>query len=355
MFGAEEEGAASTRMTSDSDRSGARTTESMEDLHRVEATRIVLFTWKELMKKKSEVGSRIYEEVLLKEVGMSRLFMTTKIVTQADSFMHMLDAVIGYLDDPPTFDTKLQELGKMHVTKLGVKKRHFKHFRQGFMKAIKEYIPWSERREAAWLWLWTRIISGMTAAKTVVPYARDLTRDEYLLRAEKIHTTFDVMMDSDPIGFGKRFYTNLLREEPEIAKLFDEDKIENQAAKFIAMVRHTVSLLDDDRTFQFKMIELGRTHDTYGVELSMLENFGAVLTNTLKNEDAVKPLWNDEIESHWGWFWKVVTQLFTEGILERRKEIDERKEYKPRSELPVIDPSDGDASDGSALESAVKE
>ena len=71
--------------------------------------------------------------------------------------------VYSYLNDPKTFDQKLVELGELHLTKLGVKKRHFKHFRQGFMKAIREYIPWSERREAAWLWFWNQVINRMSS------------------------------------------------------------------------------------------------------------------------------------------------------------------------------------------------
>ena len=169
-------------------------------------------------------------------------------------------------------------------------------------------------------------------------YARDLSSEEYIRRASVIHATFDSMMESDPVGFGERFYKTLLRDEPDIAELFEGTKIQTQAVKFITMVRHTVNLLDDHRTFRFKMVELGRTHDTYGVKLPMLSSFGEALTRTLKAEAVFEGKWTDGMTSDWAWFWKVVESLFTEGILERRKEIEEKKEYKPRTILPVIDP-----------------
>ena len=55
---------------------------------------IVKFTWGELMKKKDEVGRRVYQEVLKKDVELSRLFMDTRIEEQQNAFMSMLDVVI---------------------------------------------------------------------------------------------------------------------------------------------------------------------------------------------------------------------------------------------------------------------
>lgn len=74
-------------------------------------------------------------------------------------------AVFGsYLDEPQTIDARLQELGEMHAGRFGVKTRHFKHFRTAFMRAIKVYIPWNDRREHAWMWFWNRVINVMSSA-----------------------------------------------------------------------------------------------------------------------------------------------------------------------------------------------
>jgi len=75
------------------------------------------------MKNKDQVGKTVYEQVLHKEVEMSRLFLNTKIEKQSDLFMDMLDTVVKYLDDPSTFNEKLQALSIQHATIFNVQKK----------------------------------------------------------------------------------------------------------------------------------------------------------------------------------------------------------------------------------------
>ncbi|ETO21548.1 hypothetical protein RFI_15655, partial [Reticulomyxa filosa] len=208
---------------------------SIEDLAREDAVKIVKTTWAELMRKKEEVGLRIYQEVLLKEVEMSRLFLQTKIDKQSNTFMMMLNTVVGYLDDLSTLDEKLTALGVTHLNKYGVKRRHFKHFRTAFMRAIKQYVPWTDRREAAWMWFWARIIDRMTADNSLIPFAKDTTPQQYMEYAKAIHETFDAVIADDPQHFSNTFYQDLLDSQPDIATLFKHTEIQQQGAKFISM------------------------------------------------------------------------------------------------------------------------
>jgi len=318
VFG--DEDAASTTPTSES---------SVEDLAREDAVKIVKSTWKELMRKKEEVGLSIYQEVLLKEVEMSRLFLRTKIDAQSNSFMMMLDTVVGYLDDLSTLDEKLIALGATHLNHYRVKKRHFKHFRTAFMRAIKQYIPWTDRREAAWMWFWGRVIDRMTADNSLIPFAKDTTPQQYMEYARVIHETFDAVITDDPQSFITVFYQELLESQPDIANLFKHSEIKQQGAKFISMVRHCIHLLDDHRTFEYKMVELGKTHFTYGVELTQLQSFGDVFTDNLRRGTPLK--WTDEHTKAWEWFWKIVVDLFSRGMLEYQEEKKRNGRVKKRT------------------------
>eukprot|EP00483_Globobulimina_turgida_P007174 UN07188 len=137
---------------------------SMDDLKIEDAAPIIKKTWHELMKEKAGVGSKIYDSILTKEITMSKLFMQTDLKRQSTVFMEMMDKVVSFLDEPLTMHDKLQALGFVHVDKYQIKTKHFKHFRSAFMKAIKRYLPWTDRRESSWQWFWTRIISAMSLA-----------------------------------------------------------------------------------------------------------------------------------------------------------------------------------------------
>ena len=117
-----------------------------EDIPIEEASTIIRKTWKNLMSDRDNVGNSIYEYVLTKEITMSRLFEHTDMKQQSSIFMVMMEKVVGFLDDPSSMDTKLAEMGELHVQKYGVKTKHFKHFRSGFLKAIKKYLPWTDKR-----------------------------------------------------------------------------------------------------------------------------------------------------------------------------------------------------------------
>jgi len=194
------------------------------------------------------------------------------------------------------------------------------------MRAIKQYIPWTDRREAAWMWFWARVIDRMSAGNNLIPFARDTTPQQFLQNARAIHETFDGVISDDPQRFSVTFYQNLLEGEPDIANLFKNIEINQQGAKFISMVRHCIHLLDDHRTFEYKMVELGKVHHNYGVQVTQLQSFGDVLTNTVRRNSPLK--WTEQHTKAWQWFWKIVVDLFSRGILEQIEEKKELEEWQ---------------------------
>jgi len=265
------------------------------------------------MKNKEQVGKTVYEQVLHKEVEMSRLFLNTKIEQQSDLFMDMLDIVVKYLDEQPsTFNEKLQALSIQHANVFGVQKRHYKHFRQAFMKAIQTYLPWTERRQQAWMWFWNRVVNIMGSYPEANSLMQDLTRDKYLRYVSLIHITYDNMMNDDPLIFGEKFYRALVASQPDIANLFKETEVRKQGAKFISMLRHAIRLLDDEKTFGSKLSALSEHHVTYGVKLEHLNAFGEVLVEELKKVNG--KLWDEEVDDAWLWFWHIVVNIFSEGL-----------------------------------------
>merc|ERR1712048_571581 len=102
--------------------------------------------------------------------------------------------------------------------------------------------------------------------------------------AHNVHETFDTALTTDPQSFAKAFYKNLLKEQPEIAKLFDDaqSNFELQSTKFIAMLNHAIKLLDDTNTFTIKLEALATKHVDYGVKIPMLQSFGDVLLKQVK-------------------------------------------------------------------------
>merc|ERR1719464_778461 len=217
---------------------------------------------------------------------MSRLFMKTNIQEQSGIFMIMMEKVVSFLDEPSTMDSKLTAMGERHVKDYGIKTKHFKHFRSAFLKAIKKYLPWTDKREAAWLWFWGRIINQMTHATQANHYplisqfnGKELQREEMIAFAHNVHDTFDTALTTDPGAFASAFYQNLLKEEPEIALLFtaQNTSFEVQSTRFIAMLNHAIKLLDDTNSFTIKLEALATKHVGYGVKIPMLQSFGNVL------------------------------------------------------------------------------
>lgn len=265
-----------------------------------------------------------------------------------------------FLDDPASMDDNLVKMGELHVQKYGVKTKHFKHFRAAFLKAIKKYLPWTDRREAAWQWFWSRIITQMSHATQANHYpavttfqGRELTREEMIEFAHYIHSTFDTALTTDPKGFAENFYKNLLNEQPDIAQLFraKNTTFEKQSARFIIMLNHAIKLLDDTDTFTQKLDSLSAQHVEYGVQIPMLQSFGSVLieqvktlnvkyynqqqsaSNKNKNNDEEKDSdgdinllkiqkWTDKQDDAWKWFWKVVVGVMSAGM---NKIIKERQ------------------------------
>eukprot|EP01084_Bolivina_argentea_P181014 312677_1 len=326
---------------------------SIDDLKMQDAVPIVRKTWGELMKNKEEVGAKIYDSILNKEITMSRLFMETNIEQQSGLFMVMMDKVVGFLDDPVTMDDKLMKMGDIHVQQYKIKTKHFKHFKSAFMKAIKRYLPWSDRREHAWQWFWNKTINAMSSATQANHFplmtefnGRHITPDDMVEFATNIHLTFDVALQSDPQGFAVEFYKTLLQQEPDIASLFSKSSMEEQAVRFISMLNHSIKLLDDTSTFGNKLEKLAAVHVEYGVEVNQLASFGDVLVRKTKelnmklynkklnkndsdNKDDFMeldilsvPKWTEKHDEAWKWFWKVVVGVFSSGMTAK---INEKK------------------------------
>jgi len=279
---------------------------SADHIDSKEAAFIVKKTWRELMKNEHEVGKKIFELVLTKEISMSVLFINSQIDQQATLFMKMMDAVIGFLDNEETMDEKLLELGVIHSKKYGVKKEHYKPFRTAFMNGIKIFIPWNARRENAWLWFWDRIIRSMTISSqtTITSFvAREKVVDYFLA----IHESLDNVMES-PVDFGNKLYHALLNNQCEITNLFPKTDFESQSAHFVSILGHTVRLLNDQTAFQNKIRSFANQYQQYGIKISQLELFGEVFIKTLKvfNNGQWKPI-HDEA---WEWILHIVVKIF---------------------------------------------
>jgi len=297
--------------------------------------------------------------------------------------MGMMEKVVGFLDDPSTMDSKLAEMGERHVKDYGIKTKHFKHFKGAFLKAIKKYLPWTDKREAAWLWFWGRIINQMTHATQDNHYplisqfnGKELQREEMIAFAANVHDTFDTALTTDPGAFASAFYKNLLDEEPEIAKLFSAQNtsFEVQSTRFIAMLNHAIKLLDDTNSFTIKLEALATKHVGYGVKIPMLQSFGDVLLKQVKtlnieyyekqqngqlneqydggddekeNENVhgsnghlqimqIKK-WNKEMDNSWSWFWTVVVGVFSDGMTKEmmrlKQESDSNQNHIDKKEL----------------------
>lgn len=342
---------------------------SMDDLKFEDAAPIIKKTWAELMKDKQSVGAKIYDLILTKEITMSRLFMKTNIQEQSAIFMVMMDKVVGFLDDPASMDSNLAKLGELHVQKYGVKTMHFKHFRAAFLKAIKKYLPWTDRREQAWMWFWQRIMSQMSIATQANHYpqinqfeGRELTQEEMIRFAAAIHTTFETALVTDPQGLANRFYKNLLAEQPDIALLFENKhtSFETQSARFIAMLNHAIKLLDDTDTFTQKLESLSAQHVGYGVQIQQLQSFGDALIRQVKElnvkvfeeqqgkkdkmdvehkqQDAQEemfavPEWTENTDAAWRWFWKVVVGVMSAGMKAHIAELEEQRSKQKNTNM----------------------
>jgi len=323
---------------------------STEEVTFEDAAPIIKKCWNELMKDKVNVGERIFDYILTKEISMSKLFMQTNIEQQSGIFMVMMDKVVGFLDDKESMNDNLIKLGQLHVEKYGVKTKHFKHFRAAFLKAIKKYLPWTDRREESWQWFWSRIITQMTLATQANHYPsitnfneRVLTTEEMIEFAHYIHSTFDIALTNDPKEFAETFYKALLEQQPDIAKVFDSKStsFETQSTRFIAMLNHAIKLLDDTHSFTTKLQKLSRKHVEYGVKIPMLQSFGDSLIQQVKllniktyneeqKDDNLQILasakWTEKHDNAWNWFWKVVIDVFTEGMNQEQQEMKNKKQ-----------------------------
>merc|ERR1719229_2108319 len=339
------------------------------------------------MKDKENVGSRIFDYIMHKEITMSRLFIKTNLREQSAIFMVMMDKVVGFLDDEPSMDAKLVELGKLHVVRYRVKTRHFKHFRSAFLKAIKKYLPWNDRREEAWQLFWNRIIGQMSMSTQANHYpsirqfeGRQLSTEEMIDFAHNIHVTFDLALTSDPKGFAEKFYKGLLAEEPHIGKLFLDKNttFETQSARFMAMLMHAIKMLDDTEHFTESLDALSEKHVSYGVQIPMLDAFGKCLISEVRkvnteqyaqqresSDDSKEQTldlfqmqrWTKKQDDSWKWFWSVVVDVMSTGMTKVRenKEASESKQSIARIDMDNRDNSQSEKPDTSLQKNAPRQ
>ena len=275
----------------------------------------------------------------------------------------------SFLDDEPSMDAKLVELGKQHVIKYKVKTRHFKHSRSAFLKAIKKYLPWSDRREEAWQLFWSRVISQMSSATQANHYpsirefqGRQLTTEEMIEFASNIHVTFDLALTSDPKGFAERFYKEMLSEQPDIKRVFMDQhtSFETQSAAFMAMLMHAIKMLDDTDHFTESLDSLSETHVRYGVEIPMLDAFGKSLISQVKQmniryyeeqqakgggddqkEETLDILkvnrWTKKQDDSWTWFWSVVVGVMSAGMTKVKAQKPKSAKRPSKEEMMNMD------------------
>eukprot|EP00483_Globobulimina_turgida_P010450 UN10471 len=129
---------------------------SCRDLHEHVNIPVIQKTWKQLMTNKEDIGNDIYQlmsNANYKHVGLSALVFVT-----------MMDKMISMLDHPRSMHDKFEHLGELHMNKYAVHIKHLQYFRDVFLQTIKKYIPWNDRRNDAWSWLWNNIISAISSA-----------------------------------------------------------------------------------------------------------------------------------------------------------------------------------------------
>jgi len=281
----------------------------VEPMECKEASSIVKKTWNELMKNQYEVGKKIYEFVLTKEISMSVLFMNSQVDKQSALFMNMLNVIIGYLDDENIMDKKLLELGSIHNKRYGVKNEHYKHFRMAFMNAIKTYIPWNTRRESAWLWFWDHVIQVMTidAQQKEALVSLNLPPEKATEYALAMHDSFDTVLES-PVVFGTDLYGALLNEQCELAELFATE-FEFQSVRLVAILQHAIRLVDDQTSFQNKVRLLAHQYRGHNIKIEQFELFGRIFIKTLKAIND-KNMWMPIYDEAWEWFWQIVVKIY---------------------------------------------
>jgi len=283
----------------------------LQDNQFSEMASIIKKTWKELMSNKVEVGQNIYFQVVTKDISMSRLFMKSKTDTYTTSFMEMLNTVVGFLDDRTTMDMKLEDLGRIHARNYGVKTKHYKHFRTAFMKGIRTYIPWNNRRENAWLWFWNHIIAIMSihSYNGDRPLSNNLPRNKNIEYVAAVHESFDNAIDQSSLEFVKQFYDLLLSEQPDVARLFSSmSECKHFNARFVAMLRYTIGLLDDQQGFQKQIISLISKYQNYNINERQLQVLARTFIHALKQSNGDQ--WKSIYDESWEWVSQLTIEIF---------------------------------------------
>jgi len=274
-----------------------------------EDVKIIKKTCRELMCNQEEIGQRIYQQVITKSVSMSRLFYNCVLHKQAALFMEMLSTVVGYLEDENIMDTRLGELGRIHALRHGVKTKYYKHFRTAFMKVVRVYIPWNERRENAWQWFWDRMISAMTVDNNspILPF--NLPEAQYADYVSAIRESFDNAIDQSPLEVIEQFHNLLLKEQPVIANLFLPTlESKNCCARLFAMLRYTLRLLDDPQEFEQQINSLIIRYKSSGITEHQLNILIQTFIRILQQLNNHK--WQPIHDRSWQWLSQSISRIF---------------------------------------------
>lgn len=122
-----------------------------------------------------------------------------------------------------------------------------------------------------------------------------------------VKQSFAVLVAGDE-NVGNVFYNRLFELHPNIKRLFHSD-IFTQSTKLTNMLGAIIHSLDDPRSLQKMLRELGKRHISYGIKPADYVVVGQALLETL--EIALRDDWSADVEAAW----KVVYLDITEHMI----------------------------------------
>jgi hemoglobin-like flavoprotein len=93
---------------------------------------------------------------------------------------------------------------------------------------------------------------------------------------------------ADAVPFAQRFYANLFEAAPTARPMFTGD-IDRQAAKLMSMIGLIVGSIDHIGMIAPMLMELGRSHQAYGVQSEHYGQMAQVFVATLREHYALPP------------------------------------------------------------------
>ena len=85
----------------------------------------------------AQIAALFYDRLFELDPTIRRLFENTDMNEQRKKVMHMLAFIINTLDDPATFQSTMQALGKRHLD-YGVQKDHYDLFNTALLWALEK-------------------------------------------------------------------------------------------------------------------------------------------------------------------------------------------------------------------------